>query len=125
MRGLVVVGFTWVRGVESGAPWWSLGSSGRAVGVVGARPGGRRDHSGSLGSFECHQGAVGLIQIRWVHSGGALGVVVFIWVRWDHLGAPVGRRVHSCFLGLFERAQVVAVSLGSFGCAQGGHSSSP
>ena len=58
MLGLRVVGFIWVRLVDSSAPWVSFG---RALGVVSfirARPGGHRVHSGSLGSFRRAHGNV-------------------------------------------------------------------
>ena len=51
--------------------WGSLGSVGRALGVLGfipARSGGGRFHSGLLGSFGRTLGVVGFILVRWVHS---------------------------------------------------------
>ena len=63
------------------APWGSLGSFG-FIEFFRARPGGRRPHAGSLGSFEGALGVVGFIR-------ALPGVVVFIRVRWVHSGAPL------------------------------------
>ena len=88
-----VVGFTRVRLVHSGAPRWSLGSVGFALGVVGFI-------RVSLGSLRFALRIVGFTRIRswghWVDSrslgslGFTLWVVGFIRGRWVHSGAPCG-----------------------------------
>ena len=83
------------RCVHSGAPLLSSGSFG-FVGFIRSRPGGRRAHSVSLGSFKR---ALGVVRYIRVHSGSferVVGVVGFIRVRWVHSGAPLGSS------GLFE-----------------------
>ena len=68
----VIVGFIRGRSVHCGAPRGSSGS----IGLAGVRHGNRREHAGSLGSWEC---ALGMLS----------GVAVFLAVR------PGYRRVHS------------------------------
>ena len=109
--------------VQSGAPWWSLGS----FGVVGFILECRRVHSRS---FRCALGVIAFIRGRWVHSGApsrSSGVFRFIRVR---RGC---RLVHSetlgsfwCTLGfvLLIRGRWVNSGApwglsGSFGCALG------
>ena len=58
-----VVGVILVRWIYSGAPCGSSGSFG-FVGYIRPRPGGRRIHSGSLGSFVRALGVVGFILIH-------------------------------------------------------------
>ena len=77
IRGLWVVLLIWLR---SGAPWWSLGSLGRALrvdGFIPARPVGRWVHSGAL----------------WVSSVSLEFIRARFW----------GRRVHLAYLGAFRR----------------------
>ena len=92
-----VLGFICVRWVRSGAPWGSsgsLGSFGRALGIVRlirvhwARPGGRRVYSLSLASFGCAMGVVVFIRVVLDASTGG-GVILALPVgRWVHSGAP-------------------------------------
>ena len=122
IRGLGVVGFMWVCLVHSGAR--SLGSFGRAVGVVLfilACSWGRRFDSGSLRSLRY----VGFIR-AWLAGGGVHfsslgsfeGVLVVVEIRTWVFGFILARRVvigfvwtlsrdrwfHSGLLGSFVRA---------------------
>ena len=77
IRGLWVILIIWLR---SGAPWWSLGSLGRALrvdGFIPARPVGRWVHSGAL----------------WVSSVSLEFIRARFW----------GRRFHLAYLGAFRR----------------------
>ena len=82
-------------GVRSCAPLRSSGSF-----MLIAYPGGRRVHSGSLGSFVRALVVGGFIRVRCVRSGAPwVSSSSFGFIR----GLPGGRRVHSGSLGSFRR----------------------
>ena len=85
------------------------GSFAAFVGFIRAGPGGRRVHSGSLGSFGPALAVLGVIMVRQARP----------WRGRVHWERPVGRRVH---LSFFEHAFGVVGSLRSLPGDRGVHS---
>ena len=89
------------------------------VGLIRSRPGGRRVHSCSLGSFGRARRVLGFIQVRWVHScafqwwSGSFWFIAFTRARhWVHSCVP------SRSLVLFERELRPKSSYGFVGYIQ-------
>ena len=102
-RAVAVVGFIrscpcghWFR---SGSPWRSSGFFSLVLfgctpfEFMSVRQGGRRVHSGSLGSF---MGAMAVVGFRWVNAGAWSDSFGFVGLIRTH---PEDRRVHSGWLG--------------------------